>query len=293
MDIQNTKGIIRIRNGKASLENLKMYMLDGNITLNGSYDSGNIQKPKVDFGMNIRNFDIQNAVKTFNTMEDLAPIMKDCKGKFNMNLTFDSILDANMKPVLNSINGKGKITSKNIQVVNPKSMKKVAEALKMNKYKKFALKDLNVDFTVVNGVLTVKPFTNKIHNSKAVIGGTLKTDQSLDFDVNLQIPRSEFSSGINKTYDDLIKQANSAGFNLKAVDNIEADIKITGKVSDPQVKLDTSKSIEKLKKEIKKQVEAKLEKEKKKLEDKAKEEADKLLKEAEDKAKDFLKGLFE
>jgi uncharacterized protein involved in outer membrane biogenesis len=293
MDITNTVGIIRVKNGKASLENLKMNMLDGSITLNGSYDSKDINKPKVDFGMNLKNFDIQTSVKTFNTMEKLAPIMKDCKGKFNTDLTFDSILDANMKPVQNTINGKGKITSQSIQVVNPKSMKKVAEALKMDKYKKFHLKDLDVNFTIVKGVTTVKPFTNKIHNSKATIGGTLKTDQSVNFNVNMLIPRSEFPSGVNTTYDDLIKQANKAGFTLKAADTIEADIKITGSVSEPKVKLDTSKTTDKLKAELKKQIAEKLEKEAKKLEDKAKEEADKLLKEAEKKGKELLKGLFE
>ena len=297
MDIKNTRGIIRIKNGKASLENLKMNMLDGNITLNGSYDSKDIAKPQVDFGMNIKNFDIETSVKTFNTMKKLAPIMKDCKGKFNMDLTFDSFLDGTMQPILNSINGKGKLTSQSIQVVNPKSMKKIAEALKMDKYKKFVLKDLNVNFTIDKGVMTVKPFTNKIHNSTATIGGTLNTDQNLNFNVNMLIPRSEFPGGVNNTYDDLIKQANAAGFTLKAVDNMDVDVKITGKVTDPKVKLDTSKSVEKLKKEIKKQVADKLEKEKKKLEEKAKEmakkEADKLLKDAEDKAKDLLKGLFE
>ncbi|MDP8267607.1 MAG: AsmA-like C-terminal region-containing protein [Candidatus Tenebribacter davisii] len=278
IDIKNTKGVIRVRNGKASLENLKMDMLDGNIILNGSYDSKNIQKPAVDFTMKITNFDVESAVETFNTMEKLAPIMKDCKGKFNTDLTFVSNLDSAMQPVLKSINGRGKITSQSIQVVNPKSMQKLAEALKMNKYKKFTLKNLNLNFTIVNGVMTVKPFTNKIHNSRATIGGTLKTDQSVNFDINLIVPRSEFASGINNTYDDLIKQANTAGLNLTATKTVEVDVKITGNVTDPKVKLDTSKSVNKLKAEIKKQVAAKLEKEKDKLEEKALDELEKLKK---------------
>lgn len=204
--------------------------------------------------------------------------MKDCKGKFNTDLTFESNLDSAMQPVLNSINGRGKITSQSIQVVNPKSMQKLAEALKMNKYKKFTLKNLNLNFTIVNGVMTVKPFTNKIHNSRATIGGTLKTDQSVNFDINLVVPRSEFASGINKTYDDLIKQANNAGLNISATKTVEVDVKITGNVTDPKVKLDTSKSVNKLKAEIKKQAAAKLEKEKDKLEKKALDELEKLKK---------------
>jgi len=243
--------------------------------------------------MKISNFDVQTSVKTFNTMEKLAPIMKDCKGKFNSDMTFESVLDSHMQPVLDSVNGKGKITSRSIQVINPKSMKKLAEAMKMDKYKEFTLKNLNMNFTIVDGVMTVKPFTNKIHNSKTTIGGTLKTDQSLNFNLNLVVPRSEFSSGINNTYDDLIKQANSLGLNLKASEKVEVDVKIIGNVKDPKIRLDTSKSVEKLKAEIKKQVDDKLDKEKKKLEDKAKKEADKLLKDAEDKAKDLLKGLFD
>ncbi len=293
MDIKNTKGIIRVKKSKASLENLKMNMLQGNITLNGSYDSKNIEKPKVDFGMKIQNFDIPTAFHTFNTMEKLTPIMKDCRGKFSTELTFNSQLDGTMQPILNSINGKGNISSKNIQVINPKSMEKIAIALKMEKYKNFSLKDFKASFTITKGVLKVKPFTNKIHNSKATIGGIVKTDQTLDFDVKLSIPRSEFTSGINKTYDDLIKQANAAGLKFKAVDKVDVDIKVTGKVSDPKVKLDMSKSIQKLKQQIKDKINEELEKKKKELENKAKEEADKLLKDAEKKAKDLLKGLFD
>jgi len=247
----------------------------------------------VDFGMKIQNFDIPTAFHTFNTMEKLTPIMKDCRGKFSTELTFNSQLDGTMQPILNSINGKGNISSKNIQVINPKSMEKIAIALKMEKYKNFSLKDFKASFTITKGVLKVKPFTNKIHNSKATIGGIVKTDQTLDFDVKLSIPRSEFTSGINKTYDDLIKQANAAGLKFKAVDKVDVDIKVTGKVSDPKVKLDMSKSIQKLKQQIKDKINEELEKKKKELENKAKEEADKLLKDAEKKAKDLLKGLFD
>ncbi|MBC8385744.1 MAG: hypothetical protein H8E57_09545, partial [Candidatus Cloacimonetes bacterium] len=293
MDIKNTKGIIMIKNSKASLENLKMDMLQGNITLNGSYDSKNIEKPTVDFGMKIVDFDIPTAFHTFNTMKKLVPIMKDCKGKFSTDLTINSLLDETMQPVMNSIDGKGNISSKNIQVINPKSMEKIANALKMEKYKKFSLKDFRASFTITNGELKVKPFTNKIHNSSATIGGIVKTDQTLDFDVNLSIPRSEFTSGINKTYDDLINQANSAGLNLKAADKVDVDIKVTGNVTDPKVKLDMRKSVERLKKQVKDKIQEELDKKKKELENKAKEEADKLLKEAEDKAKDLLKGLFD
>lgn len=282
MDIKNTKGVIRIRKGKASLENLKMEMLDGNLVLNGSYDSKNIQKPTVAFSVKINNFDVESAVETFNTMDKLAPIMKDCKGKFNGDIIFNSNLDGAMQPVLNSINGNGKITSKSIQVVNPESMKKLAEAFKMNKYKNFKLKNLNLNFTIVNGVLTVKPFTNKIHNSKATIGGTIKTDQSVNFDINLIVPRSEFASGINNTYDDLISRANSLGLNLQTADKVEVNVKITGSATDPKVRLDTSESVNKLKAEIKKQIEAK-----------AKKETKKIGKDVEDAAKELFKGLFD
>jgi len=235
--IDNTLGKIIIKNSKVLMENLKMNLLKGSMVLNGYYETHDIKKPTVNFGMDITNFDITETGNTFNSIQKLAPIVQSCKGNVSAKLTLLSQLDQHLSPVMNTVNSKGRLMSKEIAISNSPSLQKVGDALKTDKFKNLKLNDLDIGFTITNGNIIVDPFKTKVDNAVAEISGQLNVDQSMKFKINMTAPRSEFGGAANQVIDGLFAKVAAKGLKIDAPKDISFDINITGKVTEPKVGL--------------------------------------------------------
>ena len=280
MDMRNVKGKILVRDSKVSMQDLFMVLLDGTMVLNGSYSTANIKKPEVDFDMKIENFDLAKTVKTFNTIEKLAPIAKQSNGKFSTTLGFKSILKQDMSPELNTLNGSGKLQTKQVVITNFPMFSKIADAIKMPEYKNLPLNNTNLSFAFKNGRVDVQPFDVKIKNSIFNIGGSQGFDQTIDYKIKADVQTKDLGAGANQVASNLTALANSKGANFSVGDKITLNMGVTGTVTDP--KLNTGLSD--LKNNLKDQAKAEFENKKKELEDKARAEVDKKKAELENKA---------
>ncbi len=320
--MEQVKGNITIRDQKISMNNLNLNTLGGNMNVTGAYAYTDKKNAQMNFAVNIKDFDMQQTAKTFNTIKKMAPIIENCTGKFNTDLTFITKLDQQMNPVLNTLGGEGKMTTANVVISNFKPLVKLAEELKMDQYKQVVLNNINVGFNFADGRVNIKPFESVNDGIKTKIKGSNGFDQTIDYIVNLEIPTSKLPSKATGTINGLLAQANAKGANMSLGDKINVDALIGGTVTNPVIKTtlkDTGKkmvdqAMDKAKEELEKQRKAaeekakaefeRLKKEgedkakseadrlKKEAEAKAKVEADRLKKEAEQKAKDELKNLF-
>lgn len=280
MDMRNVKGKIVVRDSKVSMKDLYMILLDGTMVLNGSYSTANIKKPEVDFEMNIKDFDLAKTTKTFNTIEKLAPIAKQSNGKFSTQIAFKSILKQDMSPELNTLNGAGKMQTKQVVINNFPMFSKIADALKMPEYKNLALNNTNLSFAFKDGRVNVEPFNVKIKNSNFQIGGSQGFDQTIDYKIKADVQTKDLGAGANQLASNLTSLANSKGANVSVGDKITLNMGVTGTVTDP--KLNTG--LKDVGNNLKDQAKAELDKKKKELEDKARAEADKKKAELEAKA---------
>lgn len=282
----NVSGNIKVADKKAVLQDLKMNMLEGTLVLNGSYDTKNSKKPLVDFKLDLSNFDIQKTAKTFNTVDKLAPIAQQCFGKFSSSLSLTTALDSKMEPVLTTLNGNGKLKTAAVMVENFAPLSKIADAIKMDQFKKLALSNVNLSFFFKDGRVNVEPFDIKVKNSSATISGSTGFDQTISYVWQLDIPSSEFGGAANTAIAGLL--SNVKGANLSMPERVKVNVAVGGTITSPSVKValkdGTNHAVEDLKDKAKEE----LEKKKAELEAKAKEEAEKLKKQAEDKAKQEL-----
>lgn len=288
MQIDNIKGKIALKDEKLSLENAYMDFLQGAMTMTGFYESTDSLFPSYDFAMDIKSFDVTETMVTFNSIEKLAPIAKNTKGKYSAKMKILGTLDKNMEPLYESIFGDGKISTENILVEDYKPLKKIAKAIKYDKLNPLTLNDVDVNFKITEGKVYVEPFTNKIGDSKVTIAGSNSFDQMIDYTFSFEIPRSEFGGEANDAIDGLLSQVAAKGINVDQLETINVDVKLVGPASDPKVTTDFKEAKSKATDSLKKEAERQFEKHKKELEDKAKEELEKQKKEAEEKAKQEL-----
>ena len=287
MDISNIKGLIIVMDQKATLTNLSMNMLEGTIIMNGDYDTREIRKPIVDMGLNLQEIDINSTFKTFNTVKQLAPVAGNTMGKISALIMFNSQLDKHMKPVYSTTNGKGNVSTKQIEIYNSKTFGKLADKVKSEKLRHLTLKDININFTIKDGKIKVEPFAAKFGSGKLTAGGEQGIDQSLNYNMVFTVPRNELGAA-SEALDGLANTAASKGLKVNMSENVNLGVKVKGTFSNPEVSPELSQvgndAMQSVKNMAKETVSSKTVEVKQEVKQQANAEADKLINDAETQA---------
>lgn len=274
-----------------------MNTLGGNVVLNGNYNTTSDQGPYVTMSMNVKDFNIKQTAKTFNTVKKLAPIAENTTGNISTTLNFSGQADKAFNFIYPTLNGDGKFNTSIIEIEGFEMVKKIAETLKIDKLKKWKLDKLSGSFVITKGQITIAPFETKIGNYKATIAGTNGLDQSINYTIHMDVPRSDFGGAANSVLNGMVAQASKIGFKGELGDNIPVELIVTGTFSNPKVKSNLKQQVSNAMNDLKNQAEQKareeLERKKQELLNQANTEKEKLKKEAEAKIKaeqDRLKG---
>ena len=284
MPIENLKGKLTVRNSAVAFEETSFNILGGKIGLDGVYDAKVPSSARTRMNLTIDDLDVPVAFQTFNTVEKMAPIAKEAKGKFSTSLKFDSQLDENMDPVYPSINGGGDLLVKDLMIENNDLFNKVADALKNDKYRKMRAENLKIKYQFNDGKLFVKPFDLKLGTSSAKVSGWTSFEQQMEYLFEFKIPRSEFGGEANAVLDNLAAQASKYGAKVDLGEFVFVDVVAKGPIDDPKISI-RPKGMGGEGKSLQDQATDRLKDEAAKLKKKAEEEAARLQKEAEERAR--------
>lgn len=236
MTLKNIRGMVRMKDKVASMTNVRMEVLGGDVTLNGNYDTKDESNPLFDLGFNIAGMDIPSAAETFNTVDKLAPIAKLCTGDFSSEFSISSALDGNMNPVMSTIKGGGNLRTANVVVENIPALLKIADALKLDNWKRQDLNNLKMTFKMEDGKVIVSPFDVKLDGMEANVGGSMSFEQEIDYNVAMKVPTSKLGNNAGQLLDGLVGQANDLGLNLSVGEFVNMNFKVTGTMDNPTVK---------------------------------------------------------
>jgi len=281
MDISNVKGKLTMANSELRMQDVSMNLLDGSMILSGLYGTKNVKAPVIDFNMGIKNFDIPQTYKTFNTVQKMAGIAEYATGSFNCDISFSGMMDAHMNPVYQSLNGAGRLQTQNVVLSNYAPLNKVADAIKMDKYKRLSLNNTNLSFKFKDGGVDVEPFDIKAGDSKLTVQGRSNFDQTINFPLTFDIARSDFGGAANNMLNGLVAQANSKGTNFSLGERVQLNALLTGTAKNPVVKTNLKAAAGNMVDDLKNKAKEELDKKKAELEAKAKAELDKKKAEAE------------
>jgi len=291
LDIRNLVGIIYIKDGRVVMENLSMNTLDGTLNLSGEYNSQDIRHPLVDFRIDASNIDIPKSFSAFDILGKIAPIASKASGKVTLGLSYSSLLTRNMKPVINTISGDGRLGSNQIGITGSDVFTAVGQALKTDALNNLTLNDVDLNFEIQDGILHVDPFETSMNDVTMIIGGEQSFDNTLNYSVSLSAPRQLLGME-NPAINNLYSQAASKGLTITKSETVDMLVKITGPMKNPQIKIDLKQNVnnavedikENVKEAAKEVIETKKEEVKEEVKKEAREEADKILKEAERQA---------
>ena len=291
--VQNVKGNIIVRNGILSIRNTGMDLFGGKIALNADYDTRDTLKPSMKADMNIENLGIKDAFNTFNTIQILAPTAKGINGRVGVKLSYSSLLGRDFMPVISTISGGGKLQSDEVTLVESAVYKLMKESLKLSDKYTNTFKDLNISFKINDGRILVSPFNTKVGNIKMNISGDQGIDQTINYVIKTEIPRSELGNSVNSLIDNLSASAAAFGLAFKPADIIKVNVKVTGTFLKPVVTPffgsappDSTAGIRETAKEaIKETVGEEIDQAREKVKSEAEIQADKLISEAEEQGR--------
>lgn len=237
-DITNAQGALLVKNKTITFQNMGMNMLDGSVKMNGYYATLDPKKPKVDVDFGIEKMSIQKAFGAFNTIKLLAPVAKFAQGVFSTNLKFNSDLDQNMMPVYSSINADGLADIIQATVAGFEPLNKLASALSSDKLKKLELNNVITKFKIKDGRLNVAPFDIKKDGIVMNVQGSNGLDQTMAYDLALNVPRAMLGVKANETANAMIVKLNSkVGSNVSISETIKVNAVLGGTILKPTIGL--------------------------------------------------------
>ncbi|ASB50889.1 AsmA-like C-terminal region-containing protein [Alkalitalea saponilacus] len=245
LDLTNTTGNLLIKDSRVVMNALRTHLLNGNMVMNGEYNTQDTIRPFVDFDLAINSFDINMAAHSFSMVESFLPVAKNAQGQVSSSFKFNTILGDDMSPLLNTFNGGGNLRSNNIEVSGSKVQDAMATMLRDEKYKVANARNVRVNFTIENGNLTVEPFDVEVFGKSVNIAGTQSLDQQMDFTMRMPVSRSEISN-----------VAGLLGGNISSSGgDVMLGINITGTPSDPKLAINADDLQRAVRDEVRREVE--------------------------------------
>ncbi len=259
LELTNATGILKVKDQTLTLQDVKFNAMQGQMTINGTYSTKVPNEPFIDLAMNVSSIEISETFKNFLTIEKLAPIASKASGKISSALHLSTKLGSDMMPLISTLISSGNLTSPEVLISNLATFDKLGDALKMDQLKKWAVDKINLSFAVEDGRVMVKPFDAKLGNINAVVSGWNSFDQTLEYVMDLSIPRSAFGGAANSVLNNLVKQVNDKGANFSVGETVPVSVLITGTVTDPKISTSIKSATTGLKENIKETIQQKKE----------------------------------
>lgn len=237
VDYNNITGTLLLKDETVKLQNVKTEALDGTMVFDGSYSTKNNKKdPAIAMTYEVKNIDVQKAFFSFNTIQKLMPIGQFLAGKLNSQLTMNGNLNGNMMPDLSTLSGKGNLLLLEGILKKFAPLEKIASTLQIDELKSISIKDVKNYIEFAKGKVLVKPFSVRVKDIDMLIGGMHGLDQTIDYVVQMKVPRKYLGNEGNNILNNLVTQAANKGIPVKLGETVDLSFKMGGTIANPTLR---------------------------------------------------------
>jgi hypothetical protein len=243
LTMTNARGRLRVKDQRLTLEDFTVNTLGGEIAVSGFYQTTVPAKPTFDVALRLQQLDIPSAFERLTTVRMFAPVAQYARGNFSANLKVNGGLAKNMMPLFEQLTGNGNLQTSQVQIRDFPALEKMASLTKLDILDDPTLRALSSQFQIRNGRLHVQPFAVGIGPTKMTVSGSNGFDQSLQYRLLLQVPRSLIGGEANQAIGGLISRAAGAGVDLQAAPELALAIQLGGTVKSPSVGVDVTSGV--------------------------------------------------
>ncbi|MEN9907399.1 MAG: hypothetical protein RLZZ540_540 [Bacteroidota bacterium] len=234
LTLKNVSGKLIVKDEKLTMENIKTSIFGGAIGLNGAVSTKE-KTPTFDMDLSLNQVDIAQSFTQLDMLKKLAPIAGIVNGKINSTIKLNGNLDANeLTPDLKTITGDllGQFLSTTINSSNSTLLTALTSNIKFLDMSKINLNDLKAAISFKDGKVNVKPFNIKYQDIQATVGGSHGFDQSMNYNIKLNVPAKYLGTQANA----LISKLSAA--DAQKLESIPINAILTGSFSKPKITTD-------------------------------------------------------
>lgn len=242
MVINEINGQVTLRDETATLDNLTMKALDGEVGLSGSYNTQNHKEPKFDLAYKLKEVDINQLATHFITIDKLAPIAKYANGKVSSDFNITGLLKPDFEPVYNSLTGAGTLSTKEVKIAGFKPLERLSEVIDIDEIKNGTFKNIRSSFKFNDGKIQL---TEKLNVKLGQINASVEEgyttfEQEIDYRLKLDVPKSYIPKAILDAAEKAVAAAQKIpGFKMKELPAmIPVHALLTNTVTDPKIQTD-------------------------------------------------------
>ncbi|TNE79679.1 MAG: AsmA family protein [Bacteroidetes bacterium] len=238
LELKNVQGTAHVHDAMLDLTGVRLGIFDGQVELNGKYDTRDKQNPATAVKVKLSEVDIQQSFNYMNSVQKLAPIAKYLNGKVNAEFGLETLLGQDMSPVLSSLTSDGFFKTSKAVLSGFTPMNTLADRLKLNDLKEVLLTNTNVSYEVADGKVKLKnPVDFKVGNIgvRVLEEGYTTFEQGLNYVMKLDVPASVIGGNTGGVLDNMLKEVNRSGTDLKAGERLNINALVGGTIQKPEI----------------------------------------------------------
>ncbi|MEE2771226.1 MAG: AsmA-like C-terminal region-containing protein, partial [Bacteroidota bacterium] len=244
LELDNAKGVLVIRDETASLKNISTNIFNGSIGLDGMVSTKN-QTPTFEMKLDLNALDIASSFNGMEMLQGMAPIAKALQGKLQSTLNLKGNLNEDLTPQLASLAGNAlaQLLTADIDVSKSPLLANLDSKLNFINLNDIDLNNLKTQLTFENGKVNIAPFDFNIKDINIQIGGSHGFDNTMNYNLNLDVPAKYLGSQVGGTLSKL------SGSDLQQME-VELPIGLTGTFQNPQINLNMQQAVNSLTQKI-------------------------------------------
>lgn len=267
LELKNAKGTATIQDETITIRNFTSDIFGGKIAFSGNVSTKS-EIPTFAMNLDLSKIDIEQSFEKLDMFQYLVPIAKALQGSLNTNFELNGQLTKDLSPNLSTLAGTAlaQVITADVNPEQAPLLSALGQKVSFLNLEQLSLRDLSTNLVFDNGKIEVKPFHFNIKEIDVGIGGTHGLDQTIDYNLVLDVPAKYLGSDITR----LLKNLNPEEANAMSV---ALPIGLKGTFTSPNISLNMEQAVSQMTQEL-------LAKEKDKLKDKGKDILD-----------DFLSGI--
>ena len=242
LNLKDVEGSLIIKDQAVTLQNVKTNIFGGAIGMNGTVSTKN-DIPTFNMKLGLNQLDITQSFTQFDFLKKIAPIANIIAGKLNSEISLSGNLDPKeLTPNLNTLSGDlvGQLLNTSVNAEKSTLLNALDSNLNFIDLSKLNLNDLKTHIAFANGKVKIKPFTLKYQDISVNVGGEHGFDQSLNYNLNFDVPVKYLGKEINNLISKLPAKDQAA------IQNIPILANLTGNFGTPKIATDLKTAITEL-----------------------------------------------
>ena len=185
LKVHDIAGEITMKDGILVLKGGKLNIIDCKVGMEATYGSVNPLKGFFDFHLKAEDFDIKRAYNEIGMIREMAPSAGKAEGIVSLDYSVKGMLNADMFPVLPSLEGGGVFSIKKVKVYGLKLFNDISKGTEKEGLSNPDLSKVDMHSTIKNNTITLEQFKFKVKGIRVRISGTTTFDTRMNLKIRL------------------------------------------------------------------------------------------------------------